>query len=192
MFTFTWDSPEPTSQNSNIQYTTFPVLFIYDCFICRRLRFNCVAHCTENPIYVLLFWELHSLSPNFHIHVFVSDFYIPWIGPHKVIGISIVWIYKSLTDTWMWKLGLWPRNSFSGNICFEFLVLFLWSVGCSDWTQDCCSVALIVRTSKFSAKSQPLPLHSVRKAQTSLYVPLYHILANALASFPQFLCLRIF
>ncbi len=35
-------------------------------------------------------------------------------------------IYKSLTHTWMWKLGLWPRkrrNSFSGNICFEFSVL---------------------------------------------------------------------
>jgi hypothetical protein len=29
----------------------------------------------------------------------------------------------------MWKLGLLPRNSFSGNICFEFSVLFL----CSDW-----------------------------------------------------------
>jgi hypothetical protein len=27
----------------------------------------------------------------------------------------------------MWKLGLWPRNSFSGNICFEFLVLVLCS-----------------------------------------------------------------
>ncbi len=36
------------------------------------------------------------------------------------IGRSIVWIYKSLTDTWMWKLGLWPRYSFFGNICFEF------------------------------------------------------------------------
>jgi hypothetical protein len=25
----------------------------------------------------------------------------------------------------MWKLGLWPLNSFSGNICFEFSVLVL-------------------------------------------------------------------
>ncbi len=39
-------------------------------------------HCKENPIYVFVFWELHSISPNFHIHVSVSDLYIPRIGPH--------------------------------------------------------------------------------------------------------------
>jgi hypothetical protein len=30
---------------------------------------------------------------------------------------------KSLTDTLMWKLGLWLRNSFSGNICFQFFCI---------------------------------------------------------------------
>ncbi len=30
-------------------------------------------------------------------------------------------IYISLTDAWMWKLGLWPRNSFSGNIRYGSL-----------------------------------------------------------------------
>ncbi len=39
-------------------------------------------HCKENPIYVFLFWELRGLSRNFHIHVSVSDLYIPRIGPH--------------------------------------------------------------------------------------------------------------
>ena len=38
------------------------------------------THCNENPIYIFLFWELRSLSPNFHIHVSVSDLYIPRIG----------------------------------------------------------------------------------------------------------------
>jgi hypothetical protein len=39
-------------------------------------------HCNENPIYVFLFWELHGLSLNFHVHVSVRDLYIPRIGPH--------------------------------------------------------------------------------------------------------------
>ncbi len=68
---------------------------------------------------------------NFHIHVSMSDLYIPRISPHiscSRIGRPIIGIYKSLTDTWMWKLGLWPHNSFSGNICFEFLVMVLCSV----------------------------------------------------------------
>ncbi len=33
----------------------------------------------------------------------------------------------------MWKLGLWPRNSFSGNICFQFSVLVLCSVPQSSY-----------------------------------------------------------
>ncbi len=87
-------------------------------------------HCNENPIYVFLFWDLRCLSPNFPIHVFLSDLYIRRIGPHiscSRIGRSIVGIYKSFSDIWMWKLRLWPRNSFSRNICFKFSVLVLCS-----------------------------------------------------------------
>ncbi len=87
--------------------------------------------CNENPIYVFPEKELSGLNPNFHIHVFVSDLYIPRIGPHiscSWIVKLIVGIYKLLTDTWMWKLGLWPRNFFSKNICFEFSVLVLCGV----------------------------------------------------------------
>ncbi len=60
----------------------------------------------------------------------------------EYIGRSIVRIYKSLTDRWMWKLGLWLRNSFSGNICFEFSVLVLCSVQWEElWScQALCSV----------------------------------------------------
>jgi hypothetical protein len=39
-------------------------------------------HCKENPIYVFLSWELRGLSPNFNIHVSVSDLYISRISPH--------------------------------------------------------------------------------------------------------------
>ncbi len=52
-----------------------------------------------------------SLSPNFHIPVSVSDLCIFPESVHR-IGRLIVGKYKSLTDTWMWKLGLWPRKSF--------------------------------------------------------------------------------
>jgi hypothetical protein len=46
-------------------------------------RLHCVhVHCNTNSIYVFLFWELRGLSPNFHVHVSVSDLYIPRIGPH--------------------------------------------------------------------------------------------------------------
>ncbi len=88
-------------------------------------------HCNENPTYVFLFWERRGLSPNFHIHVSVSDLYSPRIGLHissSIIGRSVVGIYKSLTDAWIWKLGLIPRYSFSGNICFNILVFCLCSV----------------------------------------------------------------
>jgi hypothetical protein len=38
--------------------------------------------CNENPIYVFTEKQLHGLSPNFHIHVSVSDLCISRIGPH--------------------------------------------------------------------------------------------------------------
>jgi hypothetical protein len=34
----------------------------------------------------IFFWELRGLSPNFGIHVSVSDLYIPRISPH-------IWLY---------------------------------------------------------------------------------------------------
>ncbi len=45
-------------------------------------------------------------------------------------GRPMMGIYKSLIDTWMWKLGLRPPNSLSGNIYFEFSVFCLCSVPC--------------------------------------------------------------
>ncbi len=59
-------------------------------------------HCNERSIYIFLETELSGLSPNIHIHVSVSDLYIPRIGSHiscSRIGRPIAGIYKSLTDT---------------------------------------------------------------------------------------------
>ncbi len=44
------------------------------------------------------------------------------------IGRSIVNIYESLTDTWMWDLGTRLHSFISGNICFKFLEQCLCSV----------------------------------------------------------------
>ncbi len=131
-------------------------------------------HCHENPIYVFLFWELRGLSPNFHIHVSVSDLYILRIGSHfscSRIRRSIVGIYKSLTDTWMWKLGLWLRNSFSENICFEFTLLVL----CSAWWDN--FVEIVVNRKflyyTYRAKgtdSQEFNPHFIAKEHTDLFL----------------------
>jgi hypothetical protein len=81
---------------------------------------------------------IYYFSGNCAASVSISTFMCLWaiyafprIGLHMScsrIGRSIVEIFKSLTDTWMWILGLWPRNFFSGNICVEFSVLVLCSV----------------------------------------------------------------
>ncbi len=68
----------------------------------------------------------------------LSDLYIPRISLHissSRTGRPIVGIYNSLTDTWMWKLGLRPRYSFSGNICFKFSAFCLCSVPTRHATQ---------------------------------------------------------
>jgi hypothetical protein len=84
-----------------------------------------MLHCNENPIYVFPEKELRGLSPNFNIHVSVSDLYLPRIGPHIFLlqnrqtdcGKMHIEIAQRHINV---KLGQRPRNSFSGNICFEF------------------------------------------------------------------------
>ncbi len=51
---------------------------------------SCLAylHCNENPIYVVPEKYLRSLSPNFHIHVSASDFYITKIGQHSYLDLN--------------------------------------------------------------------------------------------------------
>ncbi len=66
--------------------------------------------------------EYKGLSPNFHIHVSVSELYIPTMGRPVLleeICRLILGISKSLKDTWMWTLGLRPRYSQKRNIWTE-------------------------------------------------------------------------
>ncbi len=67
--------------------------------------------------------EYRGLSPNFHIHPFVSHLYISTIGLPillEEICRPILGLYKSLTDTWMLKLGMRPRYSQKRNTYMGF------------------------------------------------------------------------
>jgi hypothetical protein len=73
----------------------------YGIAIGKKFLLPMLPHCHEDHIYVFLFWELRGLSPNFHIHVSVSDLNTPRIGPHiscSRVGRPILVIYKYLTD----------------------------------------------------------------------------------------------
>ncbi len=69
---------------------------IFDCYAALQ-RTN-----TENWEKIFLVKELRGHSPNFHIHVFVSDLYISTIDLlillQEICG-PILGIYKSLNDT---------------------------------------------------------------------------------------------
>ncbi len=124
-----------TSSNSSAEYASLPYMgysslcdtqhqgkFVL-LFVHKRLK-NTVSvgvkrhHAAKNQYQnsKLIFpeKELRGHSPNFHIHVSVSDLYIFTIDLpillQETCG-SILGTHKSLTDTWMWKWGLRPRNS---------------------------------------------------------------------------------
>jgi hypothetical protein len=59
------------------------------------------------------------------IYIFPESVHI--FPPAEKADPSWEYVYNSLTDTWMWKLGLRPRYSFSGNICFKFSAFCLCS-----------------------------------------------------------------
>ncbi len=78
------------------------------------LQAHCKDKSTEISKQILPEKEYRGLSPNFHIHASVSELYIPTIGLPillEEICKAFLGLYKSLTETWMLKLGLRPRYS---------------------------------------------------------------------------------
>jgi hypothetical protein len=94
------------------------------------------SHCTvhapmeRNPVDTATSRQPNALQWKSHL-------YIPRIGPHiscSRIGRSIVGMYQSFTDTWMWKLGLWPRNPFLGIFVSNFRYwFFAEDLSCITW-----------------------------------------------------------
>ncbi len=78
---------------------------------------------------------MHSFSGNCVVSVPISTFMCLWaiyvfLGSAHIQYFLELGIYKSLTDTWMWKLGLWPRNSF---LWYYFFRIFgIGSLQCSS------------------------------------------------------------
>jgi hypothetical protein len=52
-----------------------------------RIDISWSLHCEEDPIYAFPEMKLLGLVPNFHIHVSVSDLYIPTIA-HKFLNLG--------------------------------------------------------------------------------------------------------
>ncbi len=82
----------------------------------------CTVYCAENSKEIFQEMKLHGLSPNFYIHVSVSD---RSTNAFSKIGGPTMGIYKSLTDTRMQKLGTRPRSFISGHIWFTFSVQWI-------------------------------------------------------------------
>jgi hypothetical protein len=71
-------------------------------FLGEMLHHTLLRNNTKNLKQIFLEKKLRGHSPNFHIHVSVSDLYITTVGlqilPQKICG-RILGLNKSLTDT---------------------------------------------------------------------------------------------
>ncbi len=104
--------------------------FMSSTVYCDELVFFCWQHTATKITFKYSFSGNSAASAPISTFMSVSELYSPRIGLYissSRIRRPIVGIYKSLTDTWMWKLGLRPRYSLSGNICFEISVFCLCS-----------------------------------------------------------------
>jgi hypothetical protein len=86
----------------------------------------------RNPIYAFLFWELRVRSPDFHIHVSLSDLYavfIPRIAPHISLQQNRQTNPRNLSQ--IYECRNWETGHY--NSVLEITVSFL---GIHKWEPD--------------------------------------------------------
>jgi hypothetical protein len=77
---------------------------------------------------------VHGLSPNFHIHVSVSDLYVPRIGPHISLQQNWQnrsWKYINLSQIYSYECRNWETEHY--NSVLEITISFL---GIQKWEPD--------------------------------------------------------
>ncbi len=96
-----------TRSAKGVYLSTGPPRLWYIIFPAPRPTHRALPHCKENPIHVFLFWKLRDLIPNFHIHVSVSDLYIPRIGPHISLQQKAdrSWKYINFSQIYEFRTG---------------------------------------------------------------------------------------
>ncbi len=100
---------------------------------CEGTSLKC-SHCKEDSIYVFPEKKLRGLSPNFHIHVSVSDLYIPGIGPPIFLQQNRQTGRENIPHRNMnVGFGNEAARFISGNICFKFSDWCLCSAGEHSW-----------------------------------------------------------
>ncbi len=93
-------------------------------FVCGILQ----THCKENPSYLFLFWELRGLSPNFQIHVSVSDLYIRRINPHNSLQQSRRRSWKYINLWRIYECRNWETGHYNSvlELTLSFLGIHQW------------------------------------------------------------------
>ncbi len=82
-----------------------------------RVQYKCLVPIYVFPEMKLFFPKQNSnvMSPSSYTQISVRDYIFPGsvclFCCRKICGPILEYIYKSLTDTWMWKLVLRPHNS---------------------------------------------------------------------------------
>ncbi len=82
-------------------------------------------HCKEISVYVFAEKKLRGLSPNFHIHMYVSDLYIPTIGPPNFLQQNRQTYFLPFSNEW-WNVISVFQLSICGtyqNICLIFFLV---------------------------------------------------------------------